>query len=50
MALLLLSLLLLFSLSLHDGFLLVVAAAAADVEVAPSDVIFRQQTTPLQTL
>jgi hypothetical protein len=33
----------LFSLSLHDGFLLVAiaaAAAAADVDVAPSDVIF----------
>jgi hypothetical protein len=36
----------LFSLSLHDGFLLVAiaaAAAAADVDVAPSDVIFFEE-------
>lgn len=45
MALLRLSLLRLFSLSLHDGFLL--GAAAADVDVAPSDVILRQNTTQI---
>lgn len=42
MALLLLSLLLLFSRSLHDGFLL----GATEVEVAPSEVIFRRTRVP----
>jgi hypothetical protein len=52
-ALLRLSLLRLFSLSLHDGFLLAAAAAAAaaaaDVDVAPSEVIGKTNNQPLET-